>query len=132
MGQRLAATLVPEFRSDISDPQERLISEVLLMDPGVLNRPMTGRVWHMHDVLDGILERFGASSAAARLDSGEALLDARARCYRCGSSVACEQSLAAAAGDERAAYPQFCPNAAFIQRCLALSRAPQRPVPEAG
>jgi hypothetical protein len=91
------------------------------MSPSIPNRPMTGRVWHLSDVLDSILERLGASAAAARLDAGQALLDARARCYRCRASVACEQSLAFVA-DDRAAYPPFCPNAAFIQRCLALRR----------
>jgi hypothetical protein len=94
------------------------------MGPSIPERPMTGRVWHMNDVLDGILERLGASAAAARLDSGEALLDARIRCYRCGASVACEQSFAAAGGG-RAAYPPFCPNAAFIQRSLALGQSPR-------
>lgn len=98
------------------------------MGPGIPERPMTGRVWHLYDVLDSILERLGASATAARIDAGEGLLAARARCYQCSMSIACEQLLAAA--DGQAAYPTFCPNAQFLERCLAMKAAPltcQRP-----
>jgi len=96
--------------------------EFILMGPSISNRPMTGRVWYLCDLLDKMLERYGASAAAARLDAGEGLLDARARCYRCRAAVDCEEFLAAA--EERAAIPPFCPNAAFLQCCLDKGPSP--------
>lgn len=92
------------------------------MGPSIPDRPMTGRVWYLCDLLDKMLERYGASAAAARLDVGEGLLDARARCYLCRAAVDCEQFLATS--EERAEIPPFCPNAAFLQRCIDMRSGP--------
>ncbi len=78
--------------------------------------PMTGRVWHLAELLSFMIERTGASGAAARLDGGDGLLEARARCHGCVSTVACEQFLAEP--DPHTPFPAFCPNSAFLQRCL--------------
>ncbi len=90
------------------------------MGQSIPNLPMTGRVWHLADLLARMIERVGAGAMAARLDRGAGLLEAHARCHGCIAARDCERFLAD--GDAAAPIPEFCPNAAFFRRCIEMTR----------
>lgn len=62
---------------------------------------------------------------AVRLDEGQALVTARARCRQCLHESECRNWLESAAG--LPLPPDFCPNASFFQKCglLGLHRLGQ-------
>lgn len=87
-------------------------------------RPMAGRVWLCADLLSMMIERAGHPGAAARLDNGDGLLQAHARCLLCTCVPDCERFLA---GSEVPALPPLCPNAAFLSRSRAAGRSSHAP-----
>lgn len=89
------------------------------MSHGSERRPMTNEVWHRADLLDQLIGRLGVAGVAMRLDRGEALLAAHDRCLECPSPSACDRLLADRAVTEL--IPPACPNAGFLERCLAIS-----------
>ena len=82
-------------------------------------RPMTDEVWHRAELLDRLIEHLGVAGAAARLDGGDALLDAHAKCLDCTVKQECESLLT----DPNAlSTPNACPNLSFLARCVSLRR----------
>jgi hypothetical protein len=82
--------------------------------------PMTGQVWHRAELLERMIARLDVCGAAARLDDGTGLLEARGRCLDCISTGACERFLAEEPLTEEP--PGFCLNVAFLLRCLEAKR----------
>lgn len=87
--------------------------------------PMAERVWHLADLLGRMIERVGVSGAAGRLDGGEGLQQATRNCMHCRATAQCERFLAEA--DREAGIPVFCPNRAFLNRCLQMTSSPACP-----
>jgi hypothetical protein len=94
--------------------------------------PMFHRVWRHAALLDRMVAKLQVSPvAAARLDRGEALREARTRCLGCHRAADCADWMEASSG--LPLPPSFCPNGAFFARCVDIegARMHQRPPPPA-
>jgi hypothetical protein len=81
---------------------------------------MTGQVWRRAELLDQMIARLAATGAAARLDGGDGILEARRRCLDCVCAAACERFLADR--PVSGSVPSFCANAPFLARCMEAER----------
>lgn len=87
-------------------------------------RPALARVLRQAETMDRMMARVGvAPGVAVRLERGGAFYEARSRCIACVADARCRAWL----GDSGVAPPpDFCPNAAFLARCLATAAGTPR------
>ena len=79
--------------------------------------PMFHRVWRRSELTEQMVSELGIDPiVAARLDEGRAYREACLTCLMCTAPSRCRGWLDT---EERAPIaPDFCPNAAFFDRCL--------------
>src|SRR6266487_1214823 len=87
-------------------------------------RPMWDRVFRQAELMDRMMESVGVGlTAAARVDRGMALYEARTRCIACCSERECRDWLARAESKSSPEPPQFCHNAEFFRPLMAKNPA---------
>jgi hypothetical protein len=83
-------------------------------------RPMCRQVWRRAALFETMAEELHVNlGQAARLDKGDAIAHARARCLDCRAISECEDWLDASFGVPLP--PAFCPNAPFFHLCIAAA-----------
>ena len=82
------------------------------------SRPMLNRVFCQAERMDRMMDRVGVDpAAAARVDRGMALYEARTRCIACCNERQCRDWLARSEPVASSEPPEFCHNAEFFRRC---------------